>query len=327
MREGKMSLNFKFSITDKEAGQRLDEFLASRLGGLSRMQIAKLIGRGACLVNGIAERGGYKLNISNVIELTVTEFEPNSMSAEPIPLEILFEDQHIIVIIKPAGMLVHPSKAERSGTLANALAYHLNRGFFENSAREIPSLIQDEMHTLHRPGIVHRLDRATSGVMVVAKTQRSLSILTRHFHHRMVEKRYLGIISGELSEEAGVIIAPIGRDPDRRPQWWVVDNGRYAETRYNVLDHNGSVSLVEMEPVTGRTNQLRIHFAYSGHPIIGDQLYSEGDITHAGQMSESFSRLCLHAAKLAFHHPANGQWMEFNSALPAEMTNVMNSGQ
>lgn len=320
-----MSLSFKFSITTLDAGKRLDEFLASRIGGLSRMQIAKLIGQGACLVNGIAERGGYKLNAGNIVEITVADLEPGSMSAEQIPLEILFEDQHIIVIVKPAGMLVHPSKAERSGTLANALAYHLNREFFEKISPQKSLLIQDEMQTLQRPGIVHRLDRATSGLMVVAKTQRALSILTRHFHHRLVEKRYLGIIGGELSEDAGAIIAPIGRDPDRRPQWWVVESGRHAETRYRVLERKGFASLVEMEPVTGRTNQLRIHFAHCGHAIIGDQLYSNGNSAVSDQMSKTASRLCLHASRLAFHHPANGQWMEFDSHLPADIAEVLAS--
>jgi 23S rRNA pseudouridine1911/1915/1917 synthase len=306
-----------------EAGKRLDEFLASRIGGLSRMQIAKLIGQGACLVNGIAERGGYKLNADNIVEITLNNFEPGSMNAEQIPLEILFEDQHIIVIVKPAGMLAHPSKAERSGTLANALTYHLNREFFEKNNPEESLLIQDEMQALQRPGIVHRLDRATSGLMVIAKTQRALSILTRHFHHRMVAKRYMGVISGELSEDIGSIVAPIGRDPERRPQWWIVESGRYAETRYRVLERKGFASLVEMEPVTGRTNQLRIHFAYCGHPIIGDQLYSNGNLIESDQISRTASRLCLHASMLAFHHPANGQWMEFESRLPAEIAEVM----
>lgn len=316
-----MSLNFKFHTTEREEGQRLDEFLASRLGGLSRMQIAKLIGRGACLVDGRAEMGGYRLGSNSVVEITVADFEPNSMSAEPIPLEILFEDDYILVIVKPAGMLVHPNKTERTGTLANALTYHLNREFFEQSGLR-PSLIQVEHQSLRRPGLVHRLDRATSGLMVVAKTQRALSILTRHFHHRLVEKSYLGVVRGELSESAGTIIAPIGRDPDRRPQWWVVENGRYAETRYRVIKSDGSKSLVEMEPVTGRTNQLRIHFAYHGHMIIGDRLYSDENSV-GFYLSEMTSRLCLHASSLAFHHPANGEWMKFYSLLPAEIEAVL----
>jgi len=316
-----LSLNFKFHTTDREEGQRLDEFLASRLGGLSRMQIAKLIARGACLVDDRAERGGYRLKAGSVIEITVTDFAPNSMSAEKIPLEILLEDEQILVMVKPAGMLAHPNKAERTGTLANALTYHLNREFFENSGTS--SLLIQDNQSLRRPGLVHRLDRATSGLMVVAKTQRALTILTRHFHHRKVEKRYLGIVRGELIEPAGTIIAPIGRDPDRRPQWWVVESGRYAETRYKVLESRGYRSLVEMEPVTGRTNQLRIHFAYSGHPIIGDLLYSDGKGVESEQAEETASRLCLHASMLAFHHPANGEWLEFHSPLPAEVEEIL----
>lgn len=318
-----MSLDFKFHITDREAGQRLDEFLASRLGSLSRMQIAKLLARRACLVNQNPELGGYKLYSGNVVEITLADFEQNSMSAERLPLEIVFEDSHILVIVKPAGMLVHPNKIERTGTLANALAYHLNREFFADADPEKSLLVQDGSYSLQRPGLVHRLDRATSGLIVVARTQRALSVLSRHFHRRLVEKRYFGIVSGEMKEESGTILAPIGRDPQRRPQWWVVESGRQAETKYRVLENRGFASLVEMEPVTGRTNQLRIHFAHIGHPIIGDPLYSSGKSGQSDQNTSTSLRLCLHAAYLAFHHPANGEWLEFHSALPVEIKAVL----
>ncbi|HWP44986.1 MAG TPA: RluA family pseudouridine synthase, partial [Blastocatellia bacterium] len=192
-----------------------------------------------------------------------------------------------------------------------------------------------------------RLDRATSGLMVVARTQRALTVLSRHFHRRMVEKRYAAIVRGVLARDEETIIASIGRDPERRPRWWVMEGGRDAETRLRVLKRGERTTLLELEPVTGRTNQLRIHCAYLGHPVVGDELYDQGaggreqgsgidnrcvrDYESTGESNTGPQspipaprplppvRLCLHAWRLAFHHPACGRWMEFDSAIPAEM--------
>jgi len=311
-----MSRSYTFQITSEEAGRRLDDFLASRLGGLSRMRINSLLARGACRVNGSDTPPGYHLAPGDLVEFTVDETVSTSMRPEPIPIEIVHEDRQIIVLVKPSGMLVHPTKGVKSGTLANALTYHLNRDFYDGLPEPEPGA-GDAALDLVRPGLVHRLDRATSGLMVIARTPRALSVLSRHFHHRLVEKRYLAVVRGRVLESSGSIQAPVGRDPDRRPQWGVMEGGKPSETRFCVLDRRPHATLVELEPVTGRTNQLRIHCAHAGHPIIGDDLYGRG------QERGDSTRLCLHAWRLAFHHPAGGEWLEFTSPLPRELEEAL----
>ena len=293
--------------------QRLDVFLASRLGWLSRMRIASLLNQGACTVNERAAHAGHQVRHGDQVKIALLEGSPTAMHPEPVPLEIVYEDDHLLVVVKPAGMIVHPTLGVKTGTLANALAYHLNRMRIEQQALELLNP-QSKNPQWVRPGIVHRLDRATSGLMVVAKGQRALSILSRHFHHRLVEKRYLALVTGRVAEDECLISAPIGRDAEGQPKWRVMESGKPAETRLRVLERREGLTLVELEPVTGRTNQLRIHCAHLGHAIIGDEWYG----------TVSANRLCLHAARLAFHHPADGAWMEFASPLPAEIAKILN---
>ena len=320
-----------FPVPEDSAGQRLDEFLAARLGALSRIRIANLIAQGRTAVNLSAAHSGYRVAAGDHVTVALDDGPPTAMTPEAIPLAVVYEDDHLIVVNKPAGMLMHPNKGTKGGTLANALAYHLNREYFERIGK-ICLPTHGEAHSLIRPGLVHRLDKETSGLVVAAKTQRALSLLTRHFQRRLVEKRYLALLRGRLREDAGSISVPIGRDPDRRPHWWVTESGKPAETRFRV----------ELEPVTGRTNQLRIHCAYRGHPIVGDKLYGDAQGSRGAEEQEADSgisssgfeianekaallppcptaRLCLHAHRLAFHHPMGGQWVEFTSALPGEM--------
>jgi 23S rRNA pseudouridine1911/1915/1917 synthase len=288
---------FQFSVGEGEAGARLDQFLAARLPNLSRMRIASLAAAGACAVNGAAAHTGFKLRAGDAVEIAFGEAASDgAMTPEPIPLDILHEDADLLVVDKPAGMLVHPTRSVKSGTLANALAYHLNRG----------------SETLVRPGLPHRLDRATSGLMVVAKNQRALSTLSRHFHRRLVEKRYLALVHGRVPSDGMTIDAPIGREEGAWPKWRVTEGGREAESRLRVVGRRASVTLVELEPVTGRTNQLRIHCAHAGHAIVGDDWYG----------SNVEARLCLHAARLAFNHPSGGGRVEFASALPKEIASL-----
>ncbi|HEX8650194.1 MAG TPA: RluA family pseudouridine synthase [Pyrinomonadaceae bacterium] len=324
----KESLQFHIDVTPE---RRLDEFLWARLGWLSRMRIASLLVQGACTVNDAAAHAGYHIKSGDVVKIELDDGAPTAMNPEPVPLEIIYEDDHLLVVVKPTGMLVHPTRGVKRGTLANALAYHLNRlqiaEFGLRNERGARGLLnpQSEFRNLQsknpqwvRPGIVHRLDRATSGLIVVTKRQRALSILARHFHQRLVEKRYLALVEGCVAEDVCLISAPIGRDPEGQPKWRVMEDGKPAETRLRVLrrssSSDGGMTLVELEPVTGRTNQLRIHCAHLGHPIIGDEWY--------GAQSAA-TRLCLHAARLAFHHPANGAWMEFASPLPAEVAGIL----
>jgi 23S rRNA pseudouridine1911/1915/1917 synthase len=233
------------------------------------------------------------------------------MTPEAIPVPVLFEDEHLAVVEKPAGMVAHPTKHWRGGTLANALAHHFN---WQPGA------------TVIRPGIVHRLDRLTSGLMVVAKSEGMLRRLTVAFQERRVEKGYLGLVYGEVAADEGVIAAPIGRDVTQRPRWGVRSTGRPAETRFTVRERLPLHTLLEMEPVTGRTNQLRIHAAHAGHPIVGDPEFGR-DVVAEGwaEVDAHFPppRLFLHAAHLAFEHPATREKLSLNSALPAELTGYL----
>jgi 23S rRNA pseudouridine1911/1915/1917 synthase len=309
-----------FRVDEGWAGRRLDEFLAARLSGLSRMRIAGLVARGACAVGGAAAHAGWRLRAGDAVEVALPPESPNAMTPEPLPLKIVYEDEHLVVVDKPSGMLVHPTRGVKRGTLANALTYHLNRTALESRLSGAAPAPDTELIThrsslippLVRPGIVHRLDRATSGLLVVAKTQDALSQLARHFHRRLVEKRYLALVCGRVRDNEMVIRAPIGKDPAAHPKWRVTAGGKEAETRLRVLGGRGGLTLVELEPVTGRTNQLRIHCAHAGHPVAGDEWYG----------SDGRQRLCLHAARLAFRHPFDNRPAEFTSPLPPEVLAV-----
>ena len=301
----------RFSVEDEGSGRRLDDFLAERLTGLSRMHIAGLLARGACRVNGEAAHAGRRVRAGDLVEVESAGGVPNSMTPEPVPLEVVSEDEHLMVVVKPSGVLVHPTLGVKRGTLANALSYHLNRELIDESRADgnpIPSGA-----AFVRPGIVHRLDRDTSGLMVVAKTQGALSRLTQHFQRRLVEKRYVAVVGGLLEEDEMTIDAPVGRAEGERPPWRVMESGKPAETRLRVSGRGSRRTLVGLEPLTGRTNQLRIHCAHVGHAIAGDVLYA----------GEPHARLCLHAARLAFRHPATNEWVEFASEAPPELLSAL----
>jgi 23S rRNA pseudouridine1911/1915/1917 synthase len=297
------------------------------------MRIANLIEAGACLVNGDVGRAGYRLSAGDLVEAVFDAGAPTAMSPDDIPLEIVFEDDQIVVVVKPSGMLVHPTKSVKSGTLANALAYHLNKSRIEDGGSRIEGTSAEpgdprssilDSQSFVRPGLVHRLDRATSGLMVIAKTPRALRVLSKHFRKRLVEKHYVALVHGEVETNAGSISAPIGRDPAERPQWRVMDDGKPAETRFKAIERLAGATLMELEPVTGRTNQLRIHCAHIGHPIVGDEVHCGLRIEDCG-LAQSPKRLCLHAAKLAFHHPSSGEFMEIDSLMPDDFRAAIES--
>jgi 23S rRNA pseudouridine1911/1915/1917 synthase len=311
---GKQQL--RFLVNEEHTGQRLDYFLAERVSWLSRMRIGRAIAEGDCLLNGSPARVGTKLSLGDTIWISLAESPITAMTAEEIPLRVIYEDNDLVVIDKAAGMLVHPTRGVKGGTLANALAYHFN------NRQDLLQPVDDILPEIEppagivRPGMVHRLDRATSGLMVVAKNQRALSILSRHFHKKLVEKRYIAVLDGMLNESEITITAPIGRDEAGPPFWRVMEAGRYAETRLRLISNGTGAAMVELEPVTGRTNQLRIHCAHIGHPIKGDDWYG----------GRPANRLCLHAAALAFNHPSGGAWMDFRSPLPAEIDEMFRMG-
>jgi 23S rRNA pseudouridine1911/1915/1917 synthase len=298
-----------FLVDYHQVGQRLDRFLADRVTWTSRIRIGRAIASGDCLLNAQVARPGMKLSAGDLVSIQLPELVFSSMTPERLPLTIVFEDKDLIVVDKPAGMLVHPTQGVKSGTLANALSYHLNqRNIGPGTESGIESVSGGDFPVV-RPGIVHRLDRATSGLMVVARNQRALSILSRHFHKKLVEKRYIAVVDGIPRETVLGITAPIGRDESGPPFWRVMETGRHAETRLRLMFNGKSSAVVELEPVTGRTNQLRIHCAHIGHPIVGDDWYG----------GPSGDRLCLHAVKLCFHHPSGGEWLEFRSPIPIEI--------
>jgi 23S rRNA pseudouridine1911/1915/1917 synthase len=286
---------FRFQASTEDAGKRLDKFAFENLSRYSRMFLADLIRQNLFLVNGETQPGGYHLKIGDAVEIAIDSTAKTAMTPENIPLEVLFEDSEILVVNKPAGMLVHPTNSDKTGTLANALVFHLNG----ETVIENPKLI--------RPGIVHRLDKETSGLLVTTKTPRALRILGSHFQRKLVKKIYAALVEGVISENEGTISAPIGR-LEEKPHWRVLPDGKESETKFKVLERRNDATLLELEPVTGRTNQLRIHCAEIKHPIVGDALYG----------GREFARLCLHAQKLGFFHP-NGGWLEFETALPSEM--------
>ena len=300
----------QFHVGEESAGLRLDNFLAERVASLSRMHIAGLLARGECTVNGAEARAGRRVCAGDAVELGGADEVVNSMTPERAPLEVVHEDEHVIVVVKPPGQLVHPTRGVKRGTLANALAYHLNRTRISESGvttDESDAVIS--RHSFVRPGLVHRLDRDTSGLLVVAKTQSALSRLSQHFQRRLVLKRYAAVLAGRVEQDELTIDAPIGRDEDARPPWRVSESGKHAETRLRVIERSGRRTLVELEPVTGRTNQLRIHCAHAGHAIVGDTPYA----------GEPHARLCLHASRLAFRHPSTNEWSEFRSPAPEEI--------
>lgn len=300
----------QFRAESGDAGKRLDKFIFENIGTLSRMYLAAQIKNDFCRLNNVLARGGDKLRENDLIEIAIDDQAQTAMLAEDLPLEIIFEDSEILVVNKPAEMLVHPSHLVKTGTLANALAFHLNKDLQNNlitSESDQSTIHNPKSKIVTRPGLVHRLDKQTSGLMVVAKTERALRILSGHFARKLIEKRYLAVVGGSPPEEAGKIIAPIGRVDNAKPYWRIAPDGKFAETSFRVLEKRSETTLLELEPVTGRTNQLRIHCAHAGFPIVGDLERNGRD----------FPRLCLHAARLGFYHP-NGGWLLFESQMPID---------
>lgn len=301
---------------------RLEDFLLDHFSGLSKMYLRDLVKTERCEVNGRWENIGYRLRPNDLIEITVDMARETAMKPDNIPLDVVFEDEHIIVVNKPAGMLVHPSHRENNGTMLNALSFYLNKERDGEKVRkrenEIvvagPQLTRSSSHFLTRspairPGLPHRLDKQTSGLIVVAKTAMAHRRLSADFMKKSVEKRYLALVDGIVEQDEGTIEAPIGRFAELK-QWSVKEDGKHSESRFWVRERHADTTLIELEPVTGRTNQLRIHCELIGHPIVGD--------TQRG--GREFSRLCLHAYKLAFRHPITREDIAFEIAAPTEFT-------
>jgi 23S rRNA pseudouridine1911/1915/1917 synthase len=276
---------------------RLDRFLAE--SGLlpSRAVATRLVRLGAVLVNGMPARASRPVNVGDRVRVTIPAAEAATFAAEDIALEVVFEDADLIVVDKPAGMVVHPGAGRRTGTLVNALLAR-HSGW--------PSLGGPE-----RPGIVHRLDKGTSGLMLVARTEVALRRLGADLAHRRVSREYLAIATGRL-EDAAVVDAPIGRNPRERKRMAVVDGGRPAITRFEALEAVGRHTLLSVRLETGRTHQVRVHLAAIGHPLLGDATYGH-------PASGVIERPALHSHRLEFDHPVSGERLSFTAPLPADM--------
>jgi 23S rRNA pseudouridine1911/1915/1917 synthase len=300
----------KIEIQVQEGKTRLDKFLAERVPELSRSAVQRLIDARQVTVNGEPSRPSQKVRRGDLVVAFVSTREASEPVAEAIPLDILYEDNALLVVDKPAGMVVHPAPGHPGGTLVNALLAHC------------PELRDSDQE---RPGIVHRLDRDTSGLILVAKSERIRRALQRQFKERQVRKAYLALLDGHLEPAWGRIEAPIGRDPQHRQRMAVLPGGREAVTEYHVLERfahrvgpaAGDYCLVQVEPQTGRTHQIRVHLASIGHPVVGDKVYGRRKAQLPVQ------RQFLHAQRLGFKHPVTGQRLELEAQLPLDLSAVL----
>ena len=290
-------------MSAKDAKVRLDQFLAKQLLAYSRSRLQELIRSGFVRLNGGISRPRQIVRSGDKIDLIEPPPEQVDIRPEPIPLDVLFEDDDLIVINKPAGMTVHPGAGQREHTLVNALLSHC-AGLSGIGGKE-------------RPGIVHRLDKETSGCVVVAKNDVAHRELSKQFAARTVEKIYLALVVGKLREAAGVIDEKIGRHPiDRKRMHVSSRRGRTARTEYRVVRSSDAASLIECRLHSGRTHQIRVHLQHLGHPVLGDKVY-------APRFAKKFPRQMLHAWKLGFHHPRTSQWKTFEAPLPDDFNQAM----
>lgn len=297
------------TVSQEDGGKRLDVYVAERTG-VTRSQVRLLIKEGNILVNHAGATPNYRVRQSDVIEVRRATAEPELLLPEPMPLPILFSDEHLVVVDKPAGMVVYPSAGHRQGTLMNALAARCKKLAGVGGPL--------------RPGVVHRLDKDTSGVMVVALDDGAYYNLVEQFRERTISRRYLALVYGDLREEAGEIALPIGRSSsDRKKMSTRTRRGKEAVTRWNVVQRFGVATLIEAKLGTGRTHQIRVHFSAVGHPVLGDRTYGKKTAVDLGRRPVAFHRQMLHAATLGFTHPATKERMTFSSPLPQDMAEAI----
>ena len=284
---------------------RLDQYLAGVDLGLTRSRLRQLIAGGQVTVNGGEVKPAHRVRAGDRIVVSVPAPRPSSVVAQDIPLAVIYQDADLVVIDKPAGLSVHPGPGHPDRTLVNGLLALCPD--IQGIGGEI------------RPGIVHRLDKDTSGLLMVAKTQDAHVRLSRQIKDRSVKKEYLALVEGRPSPEAGTVDVPIGRDPRRRTRMAVTPGGRESRTGYRLLEQAGTCSLLELQLHTGRTHQARVHMAWLGHPLLGDAVY--------GRRSPLLSRHFLHAHGLAFRHPATGEPLEFRSPLPSDLQDALEAAR
>ena len=302
------------SVSADNEGERLDAFLASHIEGWSRARLQRLIEDADVLVNGHAAKSSYKIHASDEIEVELTPPPSTLFAPEDIPLDIVYEDDELIVVNKAAGMVVHPAAGASSGTLANALAFHFQK--------------LSTLGGVARPGIVHRLDKGTSGLLVVAKTESAHEDLADQFRAREVFKSYIALVHGQVEKKADQIDQPIARDPRNRTRMAVVRGGRPALSIYRIRKRFERFTLLNVELKTGRTHQIRVHLSWLKHPVVGDEAYGAGrDKTVADQKIRSeiakMGRQFLHAEHLGFRHPRTQEDLRFTALIPGELQSLL----
>ncbi|ANZ94196.1 RNA pseudouridine synthase [Brochothrix thermosphacta] len=294
--------NKLITVTEEVVDQRLDKALSTLDPKVSRTQAVTMVKEGAITVNDQVKKPKYKVQLGDVISYSVKEPEVLSIEAEDIPLDVIYEDEDVIVVNKPQGMVVHPSAGHTSGTLVNALMYH---------CKDLSSI-----NGVVRPGIVHRIDKDTSGLLMVAKNDKAHLALAQELKEHKADRYYIALVHGEITHSKGTIDAPVGRSKTDRQKMAVVDHGKPAVSHFEVLEHFPAFTLVECQLETGRTHQIRVHFRYIEHPLAGDPKYGPKK-TLAGEGQY------LHAKTLAFTHPRTGEKMTFEAPLPQNFTDMI----
>lgn len=296
-----MSL-FQHEVIASEASTRLDKLLSEINPDSSRSQVQSWISKGLVKVNGQESKANYKCQEGDMLDWSIPEPEALKILPENIPLDIVYEDQDLLVVNKEKGMVVHPSAGHQTGTMVNALLYH---------CQDLSGI-----NGVERPGIVHRIDKDTSGLLVVAKNDLAHRNLSEQMSEKTIERKYEALVHGEIPHETGMVDAPIGRDPKDRQKMTVVDNGKPAITHFQVLKSYPDYTRIECQLETGRTHQIRVHMRYIGYPLVGDPKYGPRKTLDAnGQV--------LHAKSLAFTHPKTGEWLKFEAPLPTYFADVI----
>lgn len=288
----------KLFFTIEKGGERIDKYLSEQLEDMTRSHIQKLIKENMVLVNGMTVKSNFKLSASDQIEVEIPELKEPDILPENIPLDILYEDQDILVVNKPKGMVVHPAPGHYTGTLVNAIMYHCKDNL-------------SGINGVMRPGIVHRIDMDTTGSLLICKNDRAHQALAEQLKEHSITRKYHAIVHGRLKEDEGTIDKPIGRHPiDRKKMSVHCTNGREAVTHYRVLKRFQQFTYIECQLETGRTHQIRVHMSSIGHPILGDQVYGPAKCPYKLQGQT------LHAKVLGITHPTTGEYMEFDAPLP-----------
>jgi 23S rRNA pseudouridine1911/1915/1917 synthase len=332
-------------VAEGEGGARLDKYLTQFYPDASRTKVQRSIKKGHVKVNGADASKSYRVEAGDRIVFRLIRKPPMKATPEDLPLDVVYEDEHLLVVNKEAGMVVHPAPGHRSGTLVNALLHHVGGDSVaaddEDAEQEevglsmINALPERPDHPVVRPGIVHRLDKGTSGLLVVAKHDRAHRALAEQFKAHTTERRYRAIVWGQFDPRAGTVTGAIGRDPHHRQRMAVVpdERGKHAVTHYRTVEEHSYTSVVEFELETGRTHQIRVHAAEANHPVLGDPKYGGQAVrygTQGGKRRRFYERLfehmprpALHAYQLGFTHPATGEHMAFSADPPEDMQHVL----